>query len=111
NQEVKKGNHGQLRYACLCALQDLRSKPFATFMTMMVIAISLTLPGICYIIYKNANHAATQYYPSPQITLYLSKTLDDSKAQQLIEQIKQEKGVAKVNYLSRDEALKEFRHW
>lgn len=35
----------QVRYAFHGALQDLKSKPFATFLTVMVIAISLTLPA------------------------------------------------------------------
>lgn len=63
----------QVRYAFHGALQDLKSKPFATFLTVMVIAISLTLPSVCYMVYKNVNQAATQYYPSPQITVYLQK--------------------------------------
>lgn len=63
----------QVRYAFHGALQDLKSKPFATFLTVMVIAISLTLPSVCYMVYKNVNQAATQYYPSPQITVYLKK--------------------------------------
>jgi cell division transport system permease protein len=46
----------------------------------MVIAISLTLPSVCYMVYKNVNSAASQYYPSPQITVYLEKTLDDDAA-------------------------------
>lgn len=62
-----------MRYAFHGALQDLKSKPFATFLTVMVIAISLTLPSVCYMVYKNVNQAATQYYPSPQITVYLQK--------------------------------------
>lgn len=63
----------QVRYAWHGALQDLKSKPLATFLTVMVIAISLTLPSVCYMVYKNVNQAATQYYPSPQITVYLQK--------------------------------------
>ncbi len=63
----------QVRYAWQGAIQDLKSKPFATFLTVMVIAISLTLPSVCYMVYKNVNTAASQYYPSPQITVYLQK--------------------------------------
>ncbi|HBX12283.1 MAG TPA: cell division protein FtsX, partial [Leclercia adecarboxylata] len=59
----------QVRYAFQGALQDLKSKPLATFLTVMVIAISLTLPSVCYMVYKNVNQAASQYYPSPQITV------------------------------------------
>lgn len=101
----------QVRYAFQGALQDLKSKPLATFLTVMVIAISLTLPSVCYMVYKNVNQAASQYYPSPQITVYLDKALDDNAAAQVVGQLQSEQGVEKVNYLSRDEALGEFRNW
>lgn len=101
----------QVRYAFHGALQDLKSKPLATFLTVMVIAISLTLPSVCYMVYKNVNTAASQYYPSPQITVYLQKTLDDDAAAKVVGQLQAEQGVDKVNYLSRDEALGEFRNW
>jgi cell division protein FtsX len=101
----------QVRYAFHGALQDLKSKPIATFLTVMVIAISLTLPSVCYMVYKNVNTAASQYYPSPQITVYLEKTLDDDAAAKVVGQLQAEQGVDKVNYLSRDEALGEFRNW
>ncbi len=101
----------QVRYAFHGALQDLKSKPFATFLTVMVIAISLTLPSVCYMVYKNVNQAATQYYPSPQITVYLQKTLDDNAAAGVVAQLQAEQGVEKVNYLSREDALGECRNW
>lgn len=74
----------QVRYAFRGALRDLKSKPLATFLTVMVIAISLTLPSVCYMVYKNVNRAASQYYPSPQITVYLDKALDDNAAAQVV---------------------------
>ncbi|SUG31034.1 Cell division protein FtsX [Salmonella enterica subsp. arizonae] len=54
---------------------------------------------------------ATQYYPSPQITVYLQKTLDDDAAARVVGQLQAEQGVEKVNYLSREDALGEFRNW
>ncbi len=54
---------------------------------------------------------ATQYYPSPQITVYLQKTLDDDAAAGVVAQLQAEQGVEKVNYLSREDALGEFRNW
>lgn len=62
-------------------------------------------------VYKNVNQAATQYYPSPQITVYLQKTLDDDAAAGVVAQLQAEQGVEKVNYLSREDALGEFRNW
>ncbi|STV14559.1 cell division protein FtsX [Klebsiella pneumoniae subsp. ozaenae] len=99
-----------MRYAWHGALQDLKSTPLATFLTVMVIAISLTLPSVCYMVYKNVSSAASQYYPSPQITVYLEKTLDDDAAARVVASCSGA-GVDKVNYLSRDEALGEFRNW
>ena len=101
----------QERYAFHGALQDLKSKPFATFLTVMVIAISLTLPSVCYMVYKNVNQAATQYYPSPQITVYLQKTLDDDAAAVVVAQLQAEQGGEIVYYVSREDALGEFRNW
>ncbi len=111
SKALKGGINEQLRYAWQGAVQDLRSKPLATFLTVMVIAISLTLPSVCYMVYKNVNQASSQYYPSPQITVYIDKSLDDNAAQTLVSQLQSEQGVEKVNYLSRDEALGEFRNW
>lgn len=111
SKALKGGINEQVRYAWQGALFDLKSKPLATFLTVMVVAISLTLPSVCYMVYKNVNEAATQYYPSPQVTVYLDKALDDNAAQQVVGSIQALQGVEKVNYLTRDEALNEFRSW
>ena len=63
----------QVRYAFHGALQDLKSKPFATFFNgdgyrHLPDAAQRLLYGV-----QNVNQAATQYYPSPQITVYLQK--------------------------------------
>lgn len=65
NPASRKSNvfNEQVRYAWHGALQDLKSTPLATFLTVMVIAISLTLPSVCYMVYKNVSSAASQYYP------------------------------------------------
>lgn len=65
NTASRKSNvfNEQVRYARHGALQDLKSTPLATFLTVMVIAISLTLPSVCYMVYKNVSSAASQYYP------------------------------------------------
>lgn len=108
---VKSGASEQRRYAWRSTLNDLKHTPLTTFLTVMVIAISLTLPVLCFIIYKNVSHAAIQYYPAPQITAYLDKTLSDKAAQNVAEQIRQQSAISNVNYLTRQQALDEFRDW
>ncbi len=90
----------------------LKSTPLATFLTIMVIAISLTLPSVCYMVYKKTSTARRRSIirrrRSPSIW---KKTLDDDAAARVVGQLQAEQGVEKVNYLSRDEALGEFRNW
>jgi cell division transport system permease protein len=99
------------RYAWNEAWEDMMRQPLATLLTVMVIAISLTLPSLCYLVWKNVDQAAQQWYPSPQLTVYLDKTLDDGAAENVINSLKSQSGVAKVDYINRDEAMTEFRNW
>lgn len=111
SRSLQGGWQEQWRYAWVNTLRDMLRQPLATLLTIMVIAISLTLPSICYLVWKNVSQAATQWYPTPQLTVYLDKSLDDNAAEAVLGKIKAEEGVDKVNYLSRTEALGEFRNW
>lgn len=101
----------QWRYAWNNTFLDMMRQPLATFLTVMVIAISITLPSLCYLVWKNVNHAANQWYPTPQITVYLDKKVSDEGASGLVSQLQAIDGVESVNYISRDNALSEFREW
>ncbi len=111
SKALQGGWREQWRYAWMNALADMMRQPLATLLTVMVIAISLTLPSVCYLVWKNVSTAAEQWYPTPQLTVYLDKALDDNAAENVIKALKAEAGVEKVNYLSRDEAMGEFRNW
>lgn len=101
----------QQRYAWRSAREDLTRQPFATLLTLLVIAISLTLPTVCYLLWKNVNSAAKEWYPIPQITVYLDKSLSDPSIDELVKSLNQLEGVGDVNYLTREQALDEFRNW
>jgi cell division transport system permease protein len=111
SKALQGGWREQWRYAWMNALADMLRQPLATLLTVMVIAISLTLPSVCYLVWKNVSTAAEQWYPTPQLTVYLDKALDDDAAENVVKTLKTEAGVDKVNYLSREEAMGEFRNW
>ncbi|MBC8947423.1 MULTISPECIES: permease-like cell division protein FtsX [Xenorhabdus] len=111
SKSLKGGWRVQWRYAWKSTLSDMFRQPLATLLTVMVIAISLTLPSVFYIVWKNVNQAVMQWYPIPQLTVYLDKSLNDNSVKQVIDQLKNLDGVKSVNYLSRDEAVNEFRAW
>ncbi|WP_237386990.1 permease-like cell division protein FtsX [Xenorhabdus sp. Sc-CR9] len=111
SRSLKGGWRVQWRYAWKSTLSDMLRQPLATLLIIMVIAISLTLPSVFYIVWKNVNQAVVQWYPIPQLTVYLDKSLNDNSAKKVIEQLKGTDGVKSVNYLSREEAVNEFRAW
>ncbi|OAT52797.1 permease-like cell division protein FtsX [Providencia heimbachae] len=111
SKALKGGWREQWRYSWLNALADMLRQPLATFLTIMVIAISLALPSLCYVVWKNVSQAASQWYPTPQLTVYLDKSLDEQGGQNVVTQLQALDGVEHVNYLSRDQAMSEFRSW
>lgn len=101
----------QIHYAWQNVFNDFRQHAIASLLTIIVIAISITLPTIGYLLWKNANQAAHQWYPTPNLTVYINKTLNQKDTDNLIKQITQFPEVDRVNYLSRDETLQEFKLW
>jgi len=111
SKALRGGWREQWRYAWKHAIKDMLRQPLATLLTVMVITLSLTLPSLCYIGWKNISTAAIQWHPQPQLTVYLDKSLDDDAALKVLDAIKVEMCVEKVNYLSREEVRGEFRSW
>ena len=101
----------QVVYVLRSVLQELLQRKFATALTVLVIAVSLTIPTVSYLLWKNIHQATTQFSPESELTLYLHKNLSDEDANLVVEKIRQQEGVASLNYISRQESLKEFRTW
>ncbi len=101
----------QWRYAWLNILLDMLRQPLATLLTVAVIAITITLPSVCYIIWKNVSQVAQQWYPTPQLTVYLDKSLNKKSAERVVAELRELDGVKNINYLSQEEAMVEFRNW
>ncbi|MFC0178643.1 permease-like cell division protein FtsX [Thorsellia kenyensis] len=108
---MESGMFEQFRFGWISALDDLKRKPFANILTICVIAISISLPTLCYLIWKNVNEAASVWYPTPQISVYLDKSLSDSAVNKLITDLKALEGVSEVIYLTREETLAEFKNY
>lgn len=98
-------------YVLRAVLADLLKRKFATLLTVLVISVSLTIPTVSYLLWKNIHHATTQFYPESELTVYLHKNLSEEDANLVVEKIRQQEGVESLNYISRQESLNEFRHW
>lgn len=103
----------QTRYILRSVWQDLVKKKFGTLLTVLVIGVSLTIPTVSYLLWKNTHLAATQFYPEPEITIYLHKNLTENDANTVVEKIRQQtqQQTETLTYLSRQQSLAEFRAW
>lgn len=103
----------QTRYSLKSVWQDLKKRKFGTFLTILVIAVSLTIPTVSYLLWKNTHQAATDFYPEPELTLYLHKNLADHDVNTVVERIRHfdSEKIESVNYISRQQSLAEFRSW
>ncbi|MCQ9120501.1 cell division protein FtsX [Rodentibacter pneumotropicus] len=98
-------------YTLRAVWADLWQRKFGTLLTILVIAVSLTIPTISYLMWKNLHLATTQFYPESELTIYLHKNLTEEDANLVVEKIRQQEGVDSLNYVSRQESLKEFKSW
>ncbi|SPX41989.1 ABC transporter permease [Haemophilus influenzae] len=101
----------QTAYTLRAVWVDLWQRKFGTLLTILVIAVSLTIPTVSYLMWKNLHLATTQFYPESELTIYLHKNLSEENANLVVEKIRQQKGVESLNYVSRQESLKEFKSW
>lgn len=99
------------KYAWKNVLKDIFRQPLITLLTLTVITVALTLPSVCYIVWKNVNQVATKWYPIPKLTLYLDQALDDNSTEKIVSILKSIPEIEKIHYLSREETVNEFRDW
>ncbi|QBQ63540.1 cell division protein FtsX [Actinobacillus indolicus] len=105
--------NAQTRFILRSVWQDLLKRKFGTFLTVLVIATSLMIPTISYLLWKNTSQAVAEFYPEPELTVYLHKNLAEHDVNAVVEKIRQfnTDKIESLNYISRQQSLDEFRTW
>lgn len=96
-------------WVAVSSLGQLIRSPFSTLMTATVIAIALALPAGLYLLLDNVKTLTHAWQNSMQFSIFLQPATSTTDALQLQEQIQGWNRVAKVDYISPDQALAEFR--
>jgi cell division transport system permease protein len=91
------------------SLGRIAHQPFASFMTMGVIAVALALPLFLSLLLQNARAATGNWNQAYDLSVYMDKKANAARVQSLAKQIKARGDVAAVRILTADEALAEFR--
>jgi cell division transport system permease protein len=84
-------------------------QPFASLMTMGVIAVALALPLFLSLLLQNARIATGNWNQAYDLSVYMDKKANATRVQALAKQIKGRSDVAAVRIITAEEALAEFR--
>jgi cell division transport system permease protein len=84
-------------------------QPFASLMTMGVIAVALALPLFLSLLLQNARNATGNWNQAYDLSVYMDKKANAARVQSVVKQIKARGDVAAVRLITAEEALAEFR--
>ena len=84
-------------------------QPFATLMTMGVIAVALALPLFLSLLLQNARTATGNWNEAYDLSVYMDRKAGTARVQSLAKQLRQRGDVAAVRIISAEQALAEFR--
>ena len=98
--------HGQ---SALSSLGHLIRQPVASIVTVLAIAVALSLPFVLYIMLDNAARAMGGLDRNAQLTAFLHHDLDESQTRSLAAELRRWGAVKHVRVVTRTEALDEYQ--
>ena len=103
---VSGGRHLQALFG---SLGRLARAPFGTFLTLLVIALALSLPAALKLFVTNAQAATGNFASAVDLSVFLKSEVPLAKAQQLTQAAQQRPDVAAVTLIPADKGLEDFR--
>jgi cell division transport system permease protein len=93
------------------SLGRIARHPFASAMTMAVIAIGLALPLCLQLLLQNAVAITNGWNDAFELSVYLQKAASPARAEAIVHTLRQRDDVATVRLVTAAEALAEFREY
>jgi cell division transport system permease protein len=91
------------------SLGRLTRAPFASVMTILVLAIAIALAGCFYIVVANVQQLTGNLESSNQMSLFLKEHVTEAAGQKLVEQLRQNPNVETVKFIGKNQAMEEFK--
>lgn len=95
--------------AAFASIRLFRHKPIATIMTIVVIAITLTLPTLFWVLTYNIERFTTNSARFGHISLYLKLSLDAQQSEEVLSRVRRAHGVAFATLTSPEEGLRNLQ--
>ncbi len=96
--------------AALTSLGNLWRAPWATMMTLIVIAIAFVLPSALFVLLQNVKALSHNIAAESQISLYLNLNTTPTQVQTLLSKLRQQNNIADVKYISPDQGLAQLKN-
>ena len=84
-------------------------QPLAALFTAAAIGITLALPAGLYLLVNNFSALSYQWEGTVQASLFLHHSIEEEAGRKLAKELAHREDIAAVQYISRDEAMQEFR--
>jgi cell division transport system permease protein len=91
------------------SLGRLSRTPYTTAMTVLVLTVAISLAGGFYIVVANIQQLTGNLQASNQMSLFLMDNINENVGQKLAEQIRQNLNVESVKFISKKQAMEEFK--
>lgn len=95
--------------AFLFTAGKLSAHPLSSLLTALVIGITLALPAALHLLVKNLDALSFSWERTVQASLFLEDSMSEDAGRALTKRIRQRPEVAQADYISRQQALEEFR--
>lgn len=93
----------------VASLGELWRTPAASFMTVIVLGLSLTLPATLHLLVKNAEAVGGSFTHAAEINLFIRDKTEDRQLQALLTILKADNAIASVKHISKAQAMEEFQ--
>jgi cell division transport system permease protein len=107
NIEAYFARHAQ---TLIGSLGRIVNQPFATLMTMGVVAVALALPLLLSLFLSNLSAATGNWNDAFDLSVYMNKKASAARAASVAKQLRQRGDVATVRMITADQALAQFRN-
>jgi len=97
------------RVSAVDALQRMRRNWLTGLMTVLVIAVALSLPAVLYVVLDNLRALSGHVDGQARISLFLRMDVDERAQRDLAARLAEREGIARVEVITREQALAEFR--
>lgn len=91
------------------AARRLLANRVTTLMTVLVIAVALSLPAVLYVVLDNLRALSGHYEGQAQISLFLKQDVTAAAQRKLADRLAARADIKEVEVITREQALEEFR--